>query len=140
MLYMQHAEDGGEILSVSLALIAALVVVYVAMRFGRGIARLLKDDGIDLVSVLWDSSSLRSRCRLVATGIASWIEVFELLPVFDWGTKTLVVTSAKARSRTRREPAALLGGRIGPSIRGVSRQTAPCRSGRPSISPHTRGR
>lgn len=50
MLYMQHAEDGGEILSVSLALIAALAVVYVAMRFGGGIARLLKDDGIDLVS------------------------------------------------------------------------------------------
>lgn len=74
MLYMQRADGFGEVISVSLALLGALLVVYAAMRFAGRIAGILKDDGIDLVSRVMGVILAAIAIQLIASGIASWIE------------------------------------------------------------------
>lgn len=74
MLYMRRADSGGDVMSVAIALIGALLVVYVAMRYANAIARVLKDDGIDLVSRVMGMLLAAIAVQLVASGIASWIE------------------------------------------------------------------
>lgn len=74
MLYMRRADGVGDVASVAAGLVAALLVVYIAMRFAGGIAKLLKDDGIDLVSRVMGLILAAIAVQLVANGIASWIE------------------------------------------------------------------
>lgn len=74
MLYMRRADGAGDVVSVSIALWGALVAVFVAMRFAGGIARILKDDGIDLVSRVMGVILAAIAVQLIADGIASWIE------------------------------------------------------------------
>lgn len=74
MLYMRRAGSAGDVVSVVIALIAALLVVYVSMRFASGIAKVLKDDGIDLVSRVMGLILAAIAVQLVANGIASWME------------------------------------------------------------------
>ena len=74
MLYMRRADDAGEYISVVLALLAALFVVYIALRFSSNIARVIKDDGIDLVSRVMGLILAAIAVQLVASGIAVWVE------------------------------------------------------------------
>lgn len=74
MLYMRRADSAGDVVSVVIALLGALLVVFVAMRFASGIVKVLKDDGIDLVSRVMGMILMAIAVQLVASGIAFWIE------------------------------------------------------------------
>lgn len=74
MLYMRRAQDAGDVLGVGLALAGALIAVYLALRFAGGIARVLRDDGIDLVSRVMGFVLAAIAVQLVANGVAGWIE------------------------------------------------------------------
>ena len=74
MLYMRRADSAGDVLSVVIALLGALLVVFVAMRFASGIVKVLKDDGIDLVSRVMGRILTAIAVQLVASGVAFWIE------------------------------------------------------------------
>ncbi|MEA2509779.1 MAG: multiple antibiotic resistance protein [Actinomycetota bacterium] len=73
MLYMRRAVDFGGTLSVVGALLVALLVVGIALRYSSAIAKVLKNDGIDLVSRVMGLLLTAIAVQLVATGIASWI-------------------------------------------------------------------
>lgn len=73
MLYMRRAASFGGALSVVAALLLALVVVGIALRYSSVIARVLKDDGINLISRVMGLLLTAIAVQLVATGIASWI-------------------------------------------------------------------
>ena len=71
---MRRAEGIGGNLSVVLALLGALAVVYVVMRYAGGIGRLLKANGIDLMSRVMGLLLAAIAVQLVAGGIARWVE------------------------------------------------------------------
>jgi multiple antibiotic resistance protein len=73
MLYMRRAANFGGAISVVGALVVALLVVGIALRYSTAIARVLKGDGIDLVSRVMGLLLTAIAVQLVATGIASWI-------------------------------------------------------------------
>ena len=73
MLYVQRAETLGDVLSVVLALLGVLVVVYLGMRYSTVLARLLKDNGIELVSRLLGFLLAAIAVQLIASAIAQWI-------------------------------------------------------------------
>ena len=73
MLYMRRAEGIGGSLSVVLALLAALAVVYVVMRYSGLIGRLLKENGIALMSRVMGLLLAAIAVQLVANGIAHWV-------------------------------------------------------------------
>ena len=73
MLYMRRAATLGGTLSVIGALIVALLVVGIALRYSTAIAKVLKEDGIDLMSRVMGLLLTAIAVQLVATGIASWI-------------------------------------------------------------------
>jgi multiple antibiotic resistance protein len=74
ILYMRRAEGIGGNLSVVLALMAALAVVYVVMRYSVVIGRLLKANGIDLMSRVMGLLLAAIAVQLVAGGVAHWVE------------------------------------------------------------------
>ena len=74
ILYMRRAEGIGANLSVVLALLGALAVVYVVMRYSGIIGRLLKTNGIDLMSRVMGLLLAAIAVQLVAGGIATWVE------------------------------------------------------------------
>ena len=74
ILYMRRAEGLGANLSVVLALLGALAVVYVVMRYSGIIGRLLKTNGIDLMSRVMGLLLAAIAVQLVAGGIAHWVE------------------------------------------------------------------
>jgi multiple antibiotic resistance protein len=74
MLYMGRADDLGGTLSVVLALLGALAVVYVVMRYSGAIGRLLKPNGIDLMSRVMGLLLAAIAVQLVAAGVAHWAE------------------------------------------------------------------
>ena len=74
MLYMRRADDVGGTLSVVLALLSALAVVYVVMRYSGAIGRLLKANGIDLMSRVMGLLLAAIAVQLVAAGVAHWAE------------------------------------------------------------------
>ena len=73
ILYMRRAEGIGGGISVVLALLGALAVVYVVMRYSGAIGRLLKTNGIDLMSRVMGLLLAAIAVQLVAGGIASWV-------------------------------------------------------------------
>lgn len=74
ILYMRRAEDLGANISVVLALLGALAVVFVVMRYSGIIGRLLKTNGIDLMSRVMGLLLAAIAVQLVAGGIATWVE------------------------------------------------------------------
>ena len=75
MLYMRRADGFGGALSVVVALLAALAVVYVVMRFSGAIGRLLKENGIALMSRVMGLLLAAIAVQLVANGVAHWVAV-----------------------------------------------------------------
>ena len=74
MLYMRRADGLGGSLSVVVALLAALAVVYVVMRYSGLIGRVLKDNGIALMSRVMGLLLTAIAVQLVAGGIAHWVD------------------------------------------------------------------
>ncbi len=73
MLYAEQADDLGGDLSVVLALVAVLAVVYLSMRYASLLARLLRDNGIELLSRVMGLLVAAIAVQLVAEAVESWI-------------------------------------------------------------------
>ena len=73
MLYIQQADTAGGVLSVLLALVGVLVIVWLGMRFSGLLARLLKDNGIELVSRLLGFLLAAIAVQLIASAVADWV-------------------------------------------------------------------
>ena len=74
ILYMRRADGLGANISVVLALLGALAVVFVVMRYSGIIGRLLKSNGIDLMSRVMGLLLAAIAVQLLAGGIATWVE------------------------------------------------------------------
>ena len=73
MLYSRQANDIGGTLSVVVALIAVLVVVYLSMRYATLFARVLRDNGIELLSRVMGLLVAAIAVQLVAEALEQWI-------------------------------------------------------------------
>ena len=73
MVYMRRASDLGEVLAVTGALLAALVAVYLALRFAVVVARVLGDNGIELLSRIVGLVLGAIAVQLVAEGVEAWV-------------------------------------------------------------------
>lgn len=73
MLYMQRADGFGGALSVVIALLGALSVSYVVMRYSHVIGRLLRENGINLVTRVMGLLAAAIGVQLVASGVAAWV-------------------------------------------------------------------
>jgi multiple antibiotic resistance protein len=72
MLSMERADGPGGVASVVLALLAALAVVYLALRFSGVISRVLKENGITLVTRVMGVLTAAIAVQLVAGAVAEW--------------------------------------------------------------------
>jgi multiple antibiotic resistance protein len=73
MLYSRQADDLGGTFSVVLAIVAVLAVVYLSMRYAAGFARLLRDNGIELLSRVMGLLVAAIAVQLVAEAVEAWI-------------------------------------------------------------------
>lgn len=73
MLYTRQADDLGGSLSVVLALVGVLVVVYLSMRYASLFARILRDNGIELLSRVMGLLVAAIAVQLVARAVEAWI-------------------------------------------------------------------
>ena len=74
MVYSRQAEDAGGEISVLLALLTAIAVVYLALRFSGLIARLVRDAGIHLLSRLMGLIAAAIAVQLIAAAIQEWVD------------------------------------------------------------------
>ena len=73
MLYTRQADDFGGSLSVVLALVAVLAVVYLSMRYAGIFARVLRHNGIELLSRVMGLLVAAIAVQLVARAVEAWI-------------------------------------------------------------------
>jgi len=73
MLYTEQAEDLGGMLSVVAALVAVLTVIWLSMRYASVLARVLRDNGIELLSRVMGLLVAAIAVQLVAEAVESWI-------------------------------------------------------------------
>jgi len=73
MLAMRRAGSIGEAAAVVAALAAVLLVAWTALRFSQPLSRLLKENGIHLVSRVMGVLLAAIAVQLVASGVAGWI-------------------------------------------------------------------
>lgn len=73
MLYTRQADDLGGSLSVVLALVAVLAVVYLSMRYASIFARVLRHNGIELLSRVMGLLVAAIAVQLVARAVEAWI-------------------------------------------------------------------
>ncbi|MEO7430108.1 MAG: MarC family protein [Acidimicrobiales bacterium] len=73
MLYTRQANDLGGSLSVVLALVAVLGVVYLSMRYASLFARVLRHNGIELLSRVMGLLVAAIAVQLVAQAVEAWI-------------------------------------------------------------------
>jgi len=74
MLYTRQAEDLGGTLSVVAALVAVLVVIYLSMRYASVVSRLLRENGIELLSRIMGLLVAAIAVQLIAEAIETWID------------------------------------------------------------------
>jgi multiple antibiotic resistance protein len=74
MLYAGKADDLGGVLSVGLAIVAVLLVIYLALRYSAGLADLLRPNGIELLSKVMGLLVAAIAVQLVAQAIEYWVE------------------------------------------------------------------
>lgn len=72
MLFMERAQGPGGVVSVVLALIGALVVVYAALRWAPLIGRLLRENGLNLVTRVTGLLVAAIAVQLVASAVQQW--------------------------------------------------------------------
>jgi multiple antibiotic resistance protein len=73
MLYTRQADDLGGSVSVVLALVAVLGVVYISLRYASVFARVLRDNGIELLSRVMGLLVAAIAVQLVARAVEAWI-------------------------------------------------------------------
>lgn len=73
MLYSRQADDLGGSLSVMFAIAAVLAVVYLSMRYASVFARVLRDNGIELLSRVMGLLVAAIAVQLVARAVEAWI-------------------------------------------------------------------
>jgi multiple antibiotic resistance protein len=73
MLAMRQAEEPGQLVAVVLALVAVLAVTYLSMRYSTSLLRLLKDNGIDLVTRVMGLLVAAIAVQLIAGAIQEWV-------------------------------------------------------------------
>ena len=73
MVYIRRADDFGEAMLVVVAIMAALAVVYVALRSAVGLARLLGSAGIELLTRVVGVLLAAIAVQLVAEGVDTWV-------------------------------------------------------------------
>jgi multiple antibiotic resistance protein len=73
MLAMRQAEEPGQLTAVVLALVAVLTVVYLTMRYSTLLLRVLKDNGIDLVTRVMGLLVAAIAVQLIAGAIQEWV-------------------------------------------------------------------
>jgi multiple antibiotic resistance protein len=73
MLYTRQADDLGGSLSVVFALVAVLAVIYLALRYASLFARVLRDNGIELLSRVMGLLVAAIAVQLVARAVEAWI-------------------------------------------------------------------
>lgn len=73
MLAMRRAETPGQYLTVVLALVAVLAVVYLSMRYATLLVRLLRDNGINLVTRVMGLLVAAIAVQLIAGAVQEWI-------------------------------------------------------------------
>lgn len=74
MVYSRQADDLGGDLTVLLALLSSIVVVYLALRFSGLIARVIRDAGIHLLSRLMGLIAAAIGVQLIASAIQVWVD------------------------------------------------------------------
>jgi len=74
MLYSGQADDIGGELSVLLALLSTITVVYLALRFSGLIARVVRPAGIHLLSRLMGLIAAAIAVQLIASAIQVWVD------------------------------------------------------------------
>lgn len=73
MVYMRQADGAGATLSVILALFAALALCWLALRYSSVLTRIIKDNGIELVTKVVGLLLAAIAVQLVAEGIQEWV-------------------------------------------------------------------
>ena len=73
MVYMSAADSPGQVVAVIAALLLALAVVYLALRFAARLAGVLKENGIELLSRVVGVLLAAIAVQLVASGIEEWV-------------------------------------------------------------------
>lgn len=74
MLFMRTSDGDGGRLTVVLALLAALGVVHLALRFSLVLNRVLKENGIHLISRILGLLVAAIGVQLIAAAVESWIQ------------------------------------------------------------------
>jgi multiple antibiotic resistance protein len=74
MLAMRGADTPGQLLTVVLALVAVLAVVYLSMRYATVVARLLRENGIDLVTRVMGLLVAAIAVQLIASAVQVWVD------------------------------------------------------------------
>jgi multiple antibiotic resistance protein len=72
MVYVRRAHGVGEVFTVLGALAAVLAILYLALRFSGVLSRLLRDNGIELVSRIVGLLLAAIAVQLIATGAQFW--------------------------------------------------------------------
>jgi multiple antibiotic resistance protein len=73
MLYSRQADDLGGTLSVMLAIAAVLSVIYLSMRYASVFAKVLRHNGIELLSRVMGLLVAAIAVQLVARAVEAWI-------------------------------------------------------------------
>ena len=74
MLFMQRSDGADERVTVVAGLLAALGVVHLCLRFSGGLHRVLKENGIHLISRILGLLVAAIGVQLIASAIEAWVE------------------------------------------------------------------
>jgi multiple antibiotic resistance protein len=74
MVYVRRAHGVGEVFTVLGALASVLVILYLVLRFSGVLSRLLRDNGIELVSRIVGLLLAAIAVQLIATGAQFWAD------------------------------------------------------------------
>lgn len=73
MVYVRQSDGAGGALSVVLAVLSALALIYLALRFASVLARLLKPNGVHVVSRVMGLLLAAIAVQLVASAVEQWV-------------------------------------------------------------------
>lgn len=73
MLYMEQADSAPAVAAVVLALAAVLLLTWLTLRFSSFIGRLLKDNGLNLVTRVMGLLAAAIAVQLIAGALQHWM-------------------------------------------------------------------
>lgn len=73
MVYVRQSDGAGGVLSVVLAVLSALALIYLALRFASVLARVLKPNGVHVVSRVMGLLLAAIAVQLVASAVEQWV-------------------------------------------------------------------